>query len=357
MTDDTVLLTDPVFQLNTFLWALEDLPEARGEIHPVLRTAGYYLVSIGQRVIIPVDEDVLEALKETTGSRDRQPARPDLWLKHTQDDIQPIVELKAHGFSSESSSKVLQAAKLLVSAVDLGPSRGGGGHQPGQVVYATSGEDAVALLDTLRSVADELESAGAPSAPTATIGIGRSGNAVTLSSPEATALPSPMAEALTEPAIVLETANPEDSVQPLYLVPWVPGIDDTQDPELRSDGLYQLTARLLTHAIARVGQATVPTTVTLDGAELLSDATYGVFRRWKDADRRDFWLAAVRLLDRALRPTERARRDNQRVEVDLPTTDVQASVIERLEQADPADPAKSIEAALLEEPTLFEADE
>lgn len=74
MTDDTVLLTDPVFQLNTFLWALEDLPEARAEIHPVLRTAGYYLVSIGQRVIIPVDEDVLEALKETTGSRDRQPA-------------------------------------------------------------------------------------------------------------------------------------------------------------------------------------------------------------------------------------------------------------------------------------------
>ena len=41
MTDESTLLSDQVFQLNTFLWALEELPEelGQGEVQPVLRRA------------------------------------------------------------------------------------------------------------------------------------------------------------------------------------------------------------------------------------------------------------------------------------------------------------------------------
>ena len=79
MTSETGLLSDQVFQLNAFLWALEDLP-APGRIRPVLRDAGYYLVAVGRRVLMPADDLVVAALKRLTGSPDPSPCRPDLWL-------------------------------------------------------------------------------------------------------------------------------------------------------------------------------------------------------------------------------------------------------------------------------------
>lgn len=48
MTNETTLLSDQVFQLNAFLWALEDLP-APGKIQPVLRNTGYYLAANGHQ--------------------------------------------------------------------------------------------------------------------------------------------------------------------------------------------------------------------------------------------------------------------------------------------------------------------
>lgn len=356
MTDRAILVADPVFQLNAFLWALEDIPSGVGEIHPVLRSAGYYLSSVGRGLVVPVNETVLEALAQVIGSRDRQSSHPDLWLKHQGHEAQPIIELKAQGFSTESKQKVSQASKILVSSADLEASAGGGGTQPGHVIYATVNDDAEALLRTLRAIAARLTQAGATSAPVATIGLNWDGQAVTLGSPDPVSLPAPMAEALATPVALLEVTTPENSVQPLYLVPWVPGLDDSQDPELRSDGLYQLTARLLSEAISRIGQAKMPAEVTLSGPDILASATYGIFAKWRDADRHLFGRAAAQLVERALRPTKLARLQGDRVEIDLPTEEAQAQAIERLERADPADPSKSIETAIAEPPTLFDTD-
>lgn len=55
MTDESVLLSDQVFQLNTFLWALEELPD-NSDVQPILRQAGYELEAIGRRVLVPTDE-------------------------------------------------------------------------------------------------------------------------------------------------------------------------------------------------------------------------------------------------------------------------------------------------------------
>jgi len=352
VTDIGVLLSDPVFQLNTLLWSLEEIAEV-GEIDPVLRKAGYYVSSIGRRLLVPVEPTVLEALTEVTGSPDRSPSRPDLWLKHQVDDVQPIIELKAHGFSPESSNRA-QALKMLASAGDLAPSLGGGQSQPGHVIFATVAADAAQLAQTLEELSEALTEAGAPPAAATAIGFGWVKEGVALVSPTQDDLPIPMQAALAEPAVVLRIADQSEDMQPLYLIPWIPGIDDSQDRDLRIDGLRELTARLLTQAIATIGQARTPTTVTLSGADLLDRATFGVFPRWRDGDRAQFAGAAAKLVERALRSTGRARIEGDRVEVDLPDEDSQDAAIDRLEKADPSDPAKSLSAAIDDPPTLFD---
>ena len=79
MTSDSTLLSDQIFQLNTFLWAVADLPD-EGSIRPVLRRAGYVLHAIGRKVQVPVGEAFRGVLKDLTGSADASPCRPDLWI-------------------------------------------------------------------------------------------------------------------------------------------------------------------------------------------------------------------------------------------------------------------------------------
>lgn len=66
--------------------------------------------------------------------------------------------------------------------------------------------------------------------------------------------------------------------------------------------------------------------------------------------------SARQVLLRALRDTGAARVAHGNVEVDLPDTSAQERVLTRLEQADPADPARNL-VAELEHPTLFDLDD
>ena len=352
MISEDTLLSDQVFQLNTFLWALEDLPE-NSLTRPVLRQAGYYLSSIGRRVIMPVDAHFVAALQSITGSADRSPCRPDLWLRHTSDHVVPLIELKARGFSSNSSNR-RQALKLIAASSNLGPSLGEPDERPGHVLYATTSADANDLATTLKNLALELEAENAPATPTGVIGLSMETQGVALSSPIPSDLPEPAATAFAAPAIVLLHED-ENDIQPLYFIPWIPGIEDSQDAELHSAGLRELTARVLTHALSDVGQAQPPTTLSLDAAVLLTRATFGVFDRWRDADRKQFSEAAAKIVERALTPVVTVRREaGSLLEVDLPTSETQDTTIDRLERADPADPKANLEATVGEPPTLFD---
>jgi len=352
MTADVALLSDQVFQLNTFLWALEDLPDG-GPYDPVLRKAGYYLNSIGRRVLVPVEANVVATLAKLTGSSDRSPVHPDLWLRHASHAVDPIIELKARGFSPASSNR-RQALKLIASAADLAPSLGESAEREGHVIYATVAVDGDDLSDTLNELAQALEAETAAAAPTGVIGLSMMKNGIALSSPHPANLPTPAASVLAEPTIVLKRDD-ENDLQPLYLVPWIPGNDDGQDSQLRSDGLRELTARVFAQILADVGQAQAPTTVTLSGTELLSRATFGIFRKWRDTDRQQFSEAVAKIAERVLRPVVEVRREGgDHVEVDLPDAESQDSAIDRLESADPSNPTANLEAAVEEPPTLFD---
>ncbi len=352
MTDDSVLLSDQVFQLNTFLWALEDIPEG-GPNEPVLSRAGYSLGAIGRPVIVPKEEAVIAALGNLIGSTDQSASHPDLWLHHSSDVIDPVIELKARGFSVKSSNR-RQALKMITSATDLSPSLGEASKRPGHVVYATVSSDAEDLSGTLRQLAGDLRSEGVPAAPTGVLGFSMETEGVALSSPRPEELPPPAAQAFESPAIVLRRDGDND-LQPLYFIPWIPGNDKSQHPDLRSAGLTELSARVLTHALAQIAQAQVPATVTLDGPQLLGQATFGIFDRWRDSDRKQFGKAVAAIIERALSPVVEVRKfEGQIVEVDLPDSDTQDTVIERPERANPSDPGSNLEEEIEAPPKLFD---
>ena len=124
---------------------------------------------------------------------------------------------------------------------------------------------------------------------------------------------------------------------------------------MHSAGLHELTARVLTHALADVGQAQTPTTLSLDAAALLKRATFGIFDRWRDTDRKQFSEAVAKIVERALKSVVTVRREaGIHLEIELPSSETQDAAIDRLERADPADPRANLEATIEEPPTLFD---
>ncbi|MGH3442328.1 MAG: hypothetical protein ACRDUY_09870 [Nitriliruptorales bacterium] len=311
----------------------------RAPIDPVLRSAGYYLTAIGRRLDAPLSEASRQALKETTGSDDLSPTKPDLWLRHNSEDAVPLVELKAHGFSPDSTN-AKQALKILASAANLATALGRSDPTPGHIIYATTNNDTTSMAATLVTLATALVDAGTAAPRTGVVGLEERDDGIALSSPHASELPPAMGRALASPAVVLRREG-DDDLQPLYFIPWLPGIEDSQDSELHRDGLKELTARLLTQAISVVGQSQTPKVVPLRPFDLLIAATFGVFAKWRDSDRDLLIRKAQKVLQLALKPTgviEIVRGD---IEVDLRDGDTQEAVILRLEQADPNDPYRS----------------
>ena len=352
MTSDAILVSDPVFQLNVLLWALEDLPEVTS-VRPVLRTAGYELESLGRRLLVPADEPTIAALRDIAGSADRSPCPPDLCIDNQDDPVTLVVELKSHGFSQDSSN-VRQAAKLIVASHDLSESYAEKQPRPGHVVYGTVESDAALLAETLQGLNESLASRGVPAAPTGTVGISIDDEGVRLSTSHLSDLPARAQRALETPVTVVRRHG-EDDIRPLYVIPWIPGIQGTQDPELQADGYRELTARIVVEAMAIVGQAIVPTTLNITGTMLLSRATYGVFDRWLDADRQQFAVAATSVVTTNLQSLscfQRPSRDT--FSLALSSHDERAEVIRLLEQAKPADNRTNVEAAVNEAPKLFD---
>ena len=352
MTSDNVLVSDPVFQLNVLLWALEDLPDITA-VRPVLRTAGYELESLGRRLLVPADEPTVSALGDIAGSTDRSPCRPDLCIDNEDDPVTLVVELKSHGFSQDSSN-VRQAAKLIVASHDLSASYAETQPRPGHVVYGTVERDAALLAETLQGLSESVASKGVSAAPTAAIGIAIDDEGARLSTSILSDLPAPAQRALQTPATVLHRHG-EDDIRPLYVIPWIPGMEGVQDRELQADGYRELTARIIVEALAIVGQAIVPATLDITGAMLLSRATFGVFDRWLDADRRQFAAAATGVLTTMLQSLSCFQRQNRDTfSLLLSSHAEQAEVVRLLEQARPADNRTNVEAAVNEEPTLFD---
>lgn len=345
------LVSDQLLKLNTLLWALQRLPEG-GPVEPVLRGAGYRLAAMGRPVAIPEDRTVLRALVRLNGYENRSPYRTDLWIEHSSDRVQLIVELQALS-SPPDASAGRQARKLLVSAFDLSTAMAGTHERRGHVVYAAEASHSARTAATLRELSSELLAESAPAAPAAVLGFAEDGEGVHIMSPAPGDLPDPAARRLSSPATVLHREGRNDP-RPLYLVPWLPGSENSQDPQLRADGLSDLTARLLVHALAEVGRAQPPTSLALDCPRILSRATFGMFDYWHGGEKKKFSQTAIRVLTRAMRGACAVRRTAGDVLVlDLSSAADRDAVINRLRRADPADSASNLQAIGQYQPSLF----
>ncbi|WP_419944004.1 hypothetical protein [Candidatus Poriferisodalis sp.] len=351
MTADAVLATDPVFQLNVLLWALEDLPDV-AVVNPVLRRAGYELESIGRSLLVPAGEPTAGVLQDIAGSPDRSPCRPDLCIFHQDDPATIVVELKSHGFSRDSSN-IRQAVKLILASHDLSASYAETLPRPGHVVYGTVASDAASLAETLQDLSESVAARGLSAAPTGTVGISIDVEGAKLSASGLSELPEPAQRALDPSATVLPRTG-EDDIRPLYVIPWTPGIEGTQDGELQADGYRELTARVIVEAMSIVGQANVPTSLDISGATLLRRSTFGVFGRWLDADRQQFAAAAAGVLTKTLQSVESfQKRSRDTFSLSLSSHDEQEEVIRLLESAKPVDDKTNIAATINEELQLF----
>ena len=322
-------------------------------IHPVLRRAGYRLESLGRPLLVPDSESAVAALHNLAGTADRSPCRPDLCLENADHPVTLVLELKSRGFSANSSN-VRQAVKLIVASHDLAESFAETQTRPGHVVYGTVASDAAELAATLRNLSASVASEGAPAAPTATLGISVDTQGAALSTPHPSDLPPPAGQALHAPAIVLRRHGSDD-IRPLYVIPWTPGIQGTQDAELQSDGYRELTARIIVEALSMVGQAVLPTNLEINGETLLSRPTFGVFDRWLDADRKQFGAAALKVLQKALRSFEGVHmRGSRSLTIELADSNTRDRVLNLLEQAKPEDQEANLEATIKDPPRLFD---
>ena len=353
MTDTKTLLSDQVFQLNTFLWALQELPES-SQIQPVLRQAGYQLRSIEPRLIIPRTSVVITVLDKLAGSKDRSPCRPDIWLQHTEHPSELIIELKSQGFSTDSSNS-RQALKLLLATFDLSESLGETTQQSGHLIYATISDDTSDLEATLNNLASKLQDEGANSAPISVIGFSDEEEGVAISSSSSN-LPKPAANALARPAVVLRRDDDND-LQPLYLIPWIPGIKDSQDPQLHAAGYNELTGRVLTHILSKIGRVQVPTNLRITGEEIMGSSTFGVFDHWRSDTRMQFARAVIKIVARVLGPDINVVSTSRtQIEIELQDLDTQDQILRSIEQADHTRSSTNLEDAIEEQPTLFDVE-
>ena len=163
----------PLFQLNLMLWlAWYPLKYETSGIRPIFREAGFDLQGIGPSIIMPL---AMEARAKVAGLRINRTATPDLLLKNTCRNLLLPIECKLNSFGPDR--KESKQAYVLLSASGPQLARSFGLMEPEEwishVMYAVSGDgDARAqMINTLRSLAANLDKATIPNNPSGSLGI------------------------------------------------------------------------------------------------------------------------------------------------------------------------------------------
>lgn len=278
----TELAADPVFQLNTVLWMLQPSPTFPHAVDAVLYKAGYSVRQLGGRLSAPAAVEAV--LAEKFGLRG-VPA-PDVLADAPDADPRLVFECKASSFGPESSTAE-QAQKVLARAVDLSLAVGAapGKTVPGAVAYLTRAEQTGALAQTLTKLAAEFAEHEVSTAPASVLGVSvEPGEGVVVSLTDGT-LPGRAGAVLREPCVVVPAAGDEEVARPLYLVPYDPSVEQTEEERQRC--LRVLLERARAHITSLIGRAAPPSTVVVDGLQVLADATYGLSAYWQDIKARD----------------------------------------------------------------------
>lgn len=352
MSKPNSLLRDPIFQLNMVLWSLKLLPgDNILQVRPILQEAGYYLLGINRRVILPQ----LDNLKSFLPSID--PPVPDIWLRHKSDNTNVIIELKSQGFGLDSSN-INQIKKILIASYNLAESVGSKDEVPGYVIVMAPFLDSK-MVDTLDTLREEISNHSISSAPVSVIGLYHEKDNYLWKSPSLSSLPGPLQEVLSGPVTVISSmgfgkeGEDEKDIIPLYLIPWIPNVDANASP-LISDGLASLTGRILTYVQEKIGNSKPPINLALKPDLLLHEATYEVFDYWKGQDRNIFFKKVVNIIDRSINSAVVSYKSDKLIEIDIRTEEIQDEIMKELEKANIYESASNLEGVDTHiQPNLF----
>jgi len=266
---NSVLAKDNLFQLNILVWA--SFPQPLGApIIPALRNFGYILWAIEK----PLDASVAEKarLAKTTVEISPNPV-VDVVLHHDENCTYILIECKPSSFGV-SSDRTPQARGIIVAGGNVASRLGVGGKPVSEVCYLVPTDDAQSTDTTLVALQEEVSNQGLAVCPTGAIGLSIKSDGAylnALNNPKGTAkMPSKL---ISEQRVI--SINEEQDPRPLYVIPWIPDIQDDSDLETFKE---KFRAQLL----SRLGKVAIPTKMTLKFEELLDEVSRGVFRYWGD---------------------------------------------------------------------------
>lgn len=271
------LLADPVFQLNLTIWMLMASPFPNAW-RPVFKEAGYTLEGIGRRFVLPIEQRAIIAslLGAAPGP---QECSPDTSGLNAELPHYAAIECKGNSFTPESSS-ARQALVMLAVLFDVTDTLGHSAPMKGGVAYLTPDTVHERQADTLEVLRERLSAAGINPAPATAVGVGRTDDGITLVASRRGSLVGPLVEGIRE-AVVVVPADPDDDPRPLYFIPYVPNISQTDEELAYCEGAFR--DRLTATAIRAIGEAHLGA-VILRVDDLLSELTFGVFDSWRSRD-------------------------------------------------------------------------
>lgn len=266
---NSILTKDNLFQLNCLVWAsFPQPPDA--PVTPVLRNAGYTLWSIEQ----PLDAGVAELarLKGATLQIQPNPA-VDVVFYHSGNKIYTLTECKPSSFGVDSEWSP-QARGLIVAGGNVPSRLGVSGKQLGEVCYLVPADDAESVDATLIELCKQVTSQGFTACLTGALGLSIKADGVYLGLPSQPKGTAQMPLKLVPEQRVMKV-NADQDPRPLYVVPWIPDVQDDTDLEAFKE-------KLRVQILSWLGRASIGGQVTLSFDELLNEVSRGVFQYWRD---------------------------------------------------------------------------
>jgi len=266
---DSALEKDNLFQLNTLVWA--SFPQPVGApVTPVLRNLGYTLYAIEE----PLEASVAEKAQLNKATLQIQPNPTiDVVLSHEKNSTYVLVECKPSSFGL-SSDWTSQARGLIVAGGSIGSRLGVSGKAIAEMCYLVPQEGTQLTDATLVELHKEVSSEGLKKCPTGVIGISVKLDGVYLGLSNRLQGVALLPLALIPERRVLSVPAEQDP-QPLYVIPWIPDGQDTNDLEAFKE---KIRARLLSW----LGKATIGSSEVIYFEELLNDVSRRVFQYWSD---------------------------------------------------------------------------
>lgn len=266
---DSAFVRDNLFQLNVLVWAAFAQP-AGAPVTPVLWNLGYTLHAIEK----PLEASVAERAQLNKATAQIQPnPTVDAVFSCKEGSTYVLVECKPSSFGL-GSDWASQARGLIVAGGSIGSRLGVGGDVGAETCYLVP-EDGAQITDaTLAGLHKEVSSTGLRRCPTGVIGMWIKSDGVYLGLSNRLQGAAALPVALIPERRVLSVSTEQDP-RPLYVIPWIPDGQDTDDLEAFRE---KIRAALLSW----LGKAAIGSSEAIYFEDLLDDVSRGVFRYWSD---------------------------------------------------------------------------